>query len=67
MKIGMVDEVLNVMHILWNMPEQVTFQVDAMSKLFRTISTCLELRCESRALISRRPALREEMHRIRDE
>ena len=26
--------------ILWNMPEQVTFQVDAMSELFRTISTC---------------------------
>ena len=38
------------MHILWNMPEQVTFQVDAMSELFRTISTCWELRCESRAL-----------------
>ena len=39
-KIVTDDEVLNVMHILWNMPEQVTFQVDAMSELFRTISTC---------------------------
>ena len=39
-KIVTDDEVLNVMHILWNMLEQVTFQVDAMSELFRTISTC---------------------------
>ena len=51
------------------MPEQVTFQVDAMSELFRTISSCWELRWESRQLNPSAPSQsqRKEMHRVCDE